>query len=98
LWGVFLAAWLGALLHATSLARRCGQAEWAGLLLFVACYAMSCVVNATFDVALEAPMQGIWFWCLIGFGIGTTMIYRYMQDNRLWKARLGRQVLPAFAR
>ncbi|MDB5635334.1 MAG: O-antigen ligase protein [Bradyrhizobium sp.] len=98
LWGVFLAAWLGALLHATWLARRCGQAEWAGLLLFIACYATSCVINATFDVALEAPMQGIWFWCLIGFGIGTTMIYRYMQDNRSWKARLGRQILPARAR
>jgi hypothetical protein len=98
LWGVFLAAWFGALLHATSLARHSGQAEWAGLSLFVACYAMSCVINATFDVALEAPMQGIWFWCLIGAGIGTTMIYRYMQDHRLWKSRLGRQVLPAHAR
>jgi hypothetical protein len=98
LWGVFLAAWLGALLHATWLARRCGQAEWAGLLLFIACYATSCVINASFDVALEAPMQGIWFWCLIGFGIGTTMIYRYMQDNRSWKARPGRQILPARAR
>jgi hypothetical protein len=98
LWGIFLAAWFGALLHATWLARRRGQAEWAGLLLFVACYATSYMINATFDVALEAPMQGIWFWCLIGFGIGTTMIYRYMQDNRSWKARLGRQILPARAR
>jgi O-Antigen ligase len=97
LWGVFLAAWFGTLLHTMLLARRRGQAEWAGLLLFVACYATSCVINATFDVALEAPMQGIWFWCLIGSGIGATMIYRYMQDNRLWKSRLGRQVLPARA-
>jgi hypothetical protein len=98
LWVVFLAAWFGVLLHATSLARRSGQAEWAGLLLFVACYVTSCLINAAFDVALEAPMQGIWFWCLIGIGIGTTMIYRYMEDNRIWKSRLGRQVLPARAR
>jgi hypothetical protein len=97
LWGVFLAAWFGTLLHTMLLARRRGQAEWAGLLLFVACYATSCVINATFDVALEAPMQGIWFWCLIGSGIGATMIYRYMQDNRLWKSRLGCQILPARA-
>jgi hypothetical protein len=90
LWGVFLAAWLLALLRTMFLARRCGQPEWAGLLLFVACYATSCVINATFDVALEAPMQGIWFWCLIGFGIGTTMIHRCMQDNRLWKSAPGR--------
>jgi hypothetical protein len=97
LWGVFLAAWFGALLHTMLLARRRGQAEWAGLLLFIACYAASCVINATFDVALEAPMQGIWFWCLIGSGIGATMIYRYMQDNRLWESRLGRRLLPARA-
>jgi O-Antigen ligase len=94
LWGVFLTAWFGTLLQAMLLARRRGQAEWAGLLLFVACYATSCVINATFDVALEAPMQGIWFWCLIGFGIGTTMIYRYMQDNPPWMFRLGRKLLP----
>jgi O-Antigen ligase len=90
LWGVFLVAWLLTLLQTMFLARRCGQPEWAGLLLFVACYATSCVINATFDVALEAPMQGIWFWCLIGFGIGTTMIHRCMQDNRLWKSAPGR--------
>jgi hypothetical protein len=38
---------------------------------------MSVIINATFDVALEGPMQGIWFWCLVGFGIGSVMIYRY---------------------
>ncbi len=97
LWGAFLAAWFGTLLHTMVLARRRGQAEWAGLLLFVACYAASCVINATLDVALEAPMQGIWFWCLIGSGIGATMIYRYMQDDHAWESRLGRQVLPAGA-
>ena len=41
----------------------------AGLFLFTGRYAMSFVINATFDVALEGPMQGIWFWCLVGFGI-----------------------------
>jgi O-antigen ligase len=90
LWGIFLAAWLLALLQTMSRARRCGQPEWAGLLLFIACYATSCLINATFDVALEAPMQGIWFWCLIGFGIGATMIYRCMQDDRSWKSAPGR--------
>ena len=90
LWGIFLAAWLLALLQTMFRARRCGQPEWAGLLLFIACYATSCLINAAFDVALEAPMQGIWFWCLIGFGIGATMIYRCMQDDRSWKGAPGR--------
>jgi hypothetical protein len=27
------------------------------------------MVNAAFDVFLEGPQGGVWFWCLIGFGI-----------------------------
>jgi hypothetical protein len=98
LWLGLLTSWFAMMMHAMLTARRRGQTEWAGLFLFASCYAASFVINASFDVALEGPMQGIWFWCLIGFGIGTTMIYPYMQDNRLWKARLGRQLLPARAR
>jgi hypothetical protein len=78
LWAAFLAAWFGTLLRAIVLARSRGHTEWAALMLFIVCYVSSCIINASFDVALEAPMQGIWFWCLIGFGIGTTMIYRYL--------------------
>jgi O-Antigen ligase len=81
LWWVFLASWLGTVMHAMATAWLRGQTEWAGLFLFTGCYAMSFVINATFDVALEGPMQGIWFWCLVGFGIGTVMIYRVQPDN-----------------
>ena len=69
LWGAFLASWLGTVMHAMVTAWLRGQTEWAGLFLFTGCYAMSFVINATFDVALEGPMQGIWFWCLVAFGI-----------------------------
>ena len=76
LWWAFLASWLALIMHAMWTARRRGEAEWLGLFLFIGCYAMSCGINATFDTALEAPMQGIWFWCMIGFGIGSVMVYR----------------------
>jgi len=76
LWAAILAAWFGMVMHAMLTARRRGQVEWGGLFLFVACYVMSIIINASFDVALEGPMQGIWFWCLIGFGIGSVMVYR----------------------
>jgi hypothetical protein len=46
----------------------------------------------------EAPMLGIWFWSLIGFGIGTTMIYRYMEGRDPWRATSNREPLPACAR
>jgi O-Antigen ligase len=76
LWSLFLVSWLAVLAGATLAARRRGHTDWAGLFLFIGCYVVSMIINATFDVALEGPMLGIWFWCLIGFGTGSVMIYR----------------------
>ena len=81
LWALLLASWFAMLTNAALTARRRGQTDWAGLFLFVGCYVMSVIINATFDVALEGPMQGIWFWCLIGFGIGSVMIYRCQPNS-----------------
>ena len=81
LWLGFLAAWLAMILSTMRTAQRRGETAWAGLFVFVACYAMAALINATFDVALEGPMQGIWFWCLIGLGIGSVMIYRHQTSN-----------------
>lgn len=77
LWLTFLVAWLTMIYRAMRTAQRRHEPEWAGLCVFIGCYALAAMVNATFDVALEGPMQGIWFWCLIGLGIGAVMIYRH---------------------
>lgn len=77
LWLTFLIAWLAMIFGAMWTARGRHESEWAGLQVFIGCYAMAALINATFDVALEGPMQGIWFWCLIGLGLGSTMIYRH---------------------
>ena len=76
LWSLVLMSWGGMLLKAMLVARARGHKQWADLFLFVICYATSIIINATFDVTLEGPMQGIWFWCLFGFGIGSVMVYR----------------------
>jgi hypothetical protein len=39
LWGVFLASWLGTVMHAMATAWLRGRTEWAGLFLFTGCYA-----------------------------------------------------------
>jgi predicted membrane channel-forming protein YqfA (hemolysin III family) len=83
MWILFLVSWLGAMSGAFLDARRRREQTWAGLFLFIGCYAMACVINATFDVALEGPMQGIWFWCLIGIGIGALMIFRFQNREPL---------------
>ncbi len=76
LWVLLIASWLGLMMKAMLTARRRGQRDWANLFLFVTCYVIAILINASFDVALEGPMQGIWFWCLFGFGMGSVMIYR----------------------
>jgi hypothetical protein len=83
LWSLVLLSWGGMMLRAMLVARARGHKHWADLFLFSTCYALSILINATFDVTLEGPMQGIWFWCLFGFGIGSVMIYRARTGDRI---------------
>lgn len=76
LWLATLAIWFGAVAGAHLRAKRRGEAEWAALFVWIGCYVASALINASFDVALEGPMQGIWFWCLFGLGAGMVMVHR----------------------
>jgi hypothetical protein len=86
LWGIMLISWAGMLLNAMFSARARGHERWVELFLFIFCYAISILINATFDVTLEGPMQGIWFWCLFGFGVGSVMVYRAQSAERIGAA------------
>ncbi len=58
-----------ALIQAYRKARRQGREDLAKLNLWVLAYWWAFMVNAGFDVFLEGPQGGIWFWSLFGFGI-----------------------------
>jgi hypothetical protein len=76
LWVLVLLSWFAMMTRAILTARIRGHERWVELFLFVVCYVAAILINASFDVTLEGPMQGIWFWSLFGFGIGSVMIYR----------------------
>ncbi|MBW3660108.1 MAG: O-antigen ligase family protein [Gemmatimonadetes bacterium] len=57
-------------------ARREGREGWARIDLWILAYWTAFMVNATFDVFLEGPMGGIWFWSLMGGGIAALEIQR----------------------
>jgi O-antigen ligase len=76
LWITTLVAIVATLLWNMVVANRRSDEQWANLFLFIACYLISIIIDASFDVALEGPMLGIWFWALVGFGLGSTMLYR----------------------
>jgi hypothetical protein len=50
-------------------ARRHNREWWARLNLWVLAYWLAFLVAMSFGVYLEGPYGGIWFWCLLGFGI-----------------------------
>jgi hypothetical protein len=56
---------------------RSGHNDWAKLNLWVLAYWFAFMVNATFDVFLEGPQGGIWFWCVFGFGIALMEVQRW---------------------
>lgn len=76
LWLLLGSSWFFTMTKNIYLARQRNEDSWAGFFIFVISYVTAIVINASFDVALEGPMLGIWFWTLIGLGIGGSMIYQ----------------------
>lgn len=81
LWLLTCLTWFGMLLNNILLARKRGETHWANIFTWIACYGGAIVIDGSFDVAIEGPMLGIWFWSLFGLGIGASMIYRYDMQN-----------------
>ncbi len=69
LWALLQVTVFFSLLRAYFRARRAGQPVLANVNLWVLAYWMAFIVNMNFDVYLEGPQGGIWFWSLIGFAI-----------------------------
>ena len=75
LWCFAHLSWAAAMLRAQWRARRRGDARWAGVFLFLLAYWLAFLMNGSFDVFLEGPMGGIWFWSVFGAGIGAIWAY-----------------------
>lgn len=76
LWALTGFTWFVMMMRSMIAARRRGDTAWANLFLFLTCYLSAIIIDASFDVALEGPMLGIWFWVIFGLGVGGSMIYR----------------------
>ncbi len=83
LWVTLFGSWFLMMMRSMLMAKSDGNPRFASVFLWIACYALGILVDASFDVALEGPMLGIWLWCVIGFGIGASMIYRSARVRRI---------------
>ncbi len=80
LWLVLHGVWFYQMFFACLEARRRRDYNWAGIFLFLISYWLAFMVNGSFDVFLEGPMGGIWFWSLMGAGIGALHIFRHTPE------------------
>jgi len=87
LWGLFQFTWGLGVLGQYCVASRRNDAPWASLFLFLLALWVANIVETTFDVYLESPMGGIWFWTLIGVGWAANLIYRYHPELLLRQNR-----------
>jgi len=75
-WIVLQLTFAGMLLLAYLRSRARGQDLWTRLNLWTLGCWVAFMVNASFDVYLEGPQGGIWFWSFFGFGIALLEVQR----------------------
>ena len=79
-WVVMHGTWLWCIGRSYIRAKRRNELAWAGLFLFLFAYYAAFMINGSFDVYIEGPMGGIWFWSIFGTGVGALWCYRYRRD------------------
>jgi hypothetical protein len=73
------------LLRAQRRAARSGSQFWSSLNLWILACWLATFTNLSFDVYLEGPQGGIWFWSIIGFGVAALRIQAYEAHQlQLW--------------
>ena len=75
-WAALQLTFAAMLLLAYWRARASGQDLWVRLNLWTLASWVAFMINASFDVYLEGPQGGIWFWSFFGFGMALLEVQR----------------------
>jgi hypothetical protein len=80
LWTSLNASWVSLMLWLAVRSRRSGDLKQSAYFVFLIAYWTALLMNATWDVFLEGPMGGIWFWVVIGIGLAMAALYQSGQS------------------
>jgi hypothetical protein len=75
-WLILQATWAVTIVKSYFRARGNRHMNWSGVFMFIGSYWAAFMANTTFDVFIEGPMGGIWFWCIYGAGLGCAYLYK----------------------
>jgi len=76
IWLTFQACFGFVLFRALQKAKATGALFWAQIDTIILIYWMAMLINMSFDVYLEGPQGGIWFWAIVGIGLGALRLQR----------------------
>jgi len=98
LWLLLQAGFAVGLIHAYMRARRAGLEWWARMAVWVLAYWLAFMVNGSFDVFLEGPPGGIWFWSILGLGfVIIAMPFELRFEARIESPRPARRTMTQAA-
>jgi len=61
---------------------------WTGVNLWAFCMWLAAMINLSFDVYVEGPVGGMWFWAAIGFGVAAVRVQAYEARKLRAESRL----------
>ena len=80
LWAVLNIAWFWRTLRSIIEAKVAQLRVWEGWFCTLLAFYLAALINATFDVYLEGPMGGIWFWTVFGIGLASHHLFLTLPD------------------
>ena len=80
LWVMLQICWLTTIATAYINARRRNETHWAMWFGLLVAYWGALMLNAAVDVYFEGPMGGIWYWSIIGLGIGSSWVFYHSPE------------------
>ena len=76
IWVVLQLAYIAGLVLEYTRAKMNRDSRWQAVFLFLICYWLAFIINASFDVYFEGPMGAVWFWVVFGFGAAAIQLHK----------------------
>lgn len=80
IWLALQGLWALTILDRYLRCQRGRDPAWAAVFIFLLAFWAAFMVNASFDVFIEGPMGGIWFWSIFGIGIASCWIHQHQPE------------------
>ena len=76
LWLTLNITWFCGIIRSIIQAKYAQLSMWEGWFCTLLTFYVAALINASFDVYLEGPMGGVWFWTVFGIGMSSMHLYR----------------------